>query len=124
MTQEVIIKMPWYKKISVNSIWKKHANGIYLTASVRKFRTDMYYLTRQAHKFGDAKVEVTLRLRAPDRRKYDLDNMTKSIIDALQFCQIFNDDSQVVVLHAEKLPIIQKGELEIRVKRCDNDLSI
>ena len=48
-------------------------------------------------------VEVWIGAIAPDKRKRDLDNILKPIMDCLQYTGIIIDDSQVVCIHAYKI---------------------
>lgn len=46
-------------------------------------------------------VRVDMEFYLPDRRRVDLDNLSKAVLDGLKGV-IFADDSQVVTLHLEK----------------------
>jgi len=62
-------------------------------------------------------VEVWIAASPPDARKRDLDNILKPIMDCLQYTGIIVDDSQVVSIHAYKLP---KDAESPQVRICIN----
>lgn len=43
----------------------------------------------------EGRLVMVVRLHAPTRRKYDLDNRLKAICDALQYANVFLDDNQI-----------------------------
>jgi len=56
-------------------------------------------------------VEVYLHFR--DKRKRDVDNVCKPLLDALQHAGAFKDDSQVDKLYLERREIIPGGKCEV-----------
>ena len=49
-------------------------------------------------------VVLEMTLFPPDRRKRDIDNTFKSLLDALTHAKVWNDDSQVKKIVARMLP--------------------
>ena len=43
----------------------------------------------------NGRLKVSIRLHAPTKRKYDIDNRVKAILDALQGAKLFEDDEQI-----------------------------
>tara|TARA_R100000963_G_scaffold32792_1_gene24721 strand:- start:1293 stop:1619 length:327 start_codon:yes stop_codon:yes gene_type:complete len=63
-------------------------------------------------KFGlpvEGRLFVHIRLHAPNRRKYDIDNRIKALMDALQFAEVFADDEVVDRLLVTRHDIIKGG---------------
>lgn len=52
---------------------------------------------------GRLQVSVTICYR--DRRKIDLDNRLKALLDGLKEAKVFEDDSQIDVLHVKRGPV-------------------
>jgi Holliday junction resolvase RusA-like endonuclease len=65
---------------------------------------------------GDLCVRV--EVHPPDGRRRDLDNTMKSLLDSLQHGGAYEDDSQIVDLHAIKRPIEPEGKVVVRMKRA------
>lgn len=63
---------------------------------------------------GDRPVSVFIRLYADSRRRYDIDNRTKPVLDLLELLEVFDDDSQVERLHVRKHQPLGTGK-----GRCD-----
>lgn len=44
---------------------------------------------------NDARVGILIMAHPPDRRRRDLDNLNKALLDALEDARLFNNDSQI-----------------------------
>ena len=70
---------------------------------------------------GGRHVPITDRIRLsvhafmPDRRKRDLDNLTKAILDSLQHAGVYVDDGQIDDLRLVRGPVMAPGWVEIEV---------
>lgn len=60
-------------------------------------------------------LDVELDLHPPDKRRRDVDNVLKSLLDSLQHGRLYHDDSQIVRLSAEKSFIVSAGKVAVRV---------
>ena len=61
---------------------------------------------------------VALRIHAhpPDRRRRDVDNLLKALLDSLEHARVFNDDFQVQEIYICRGVVIPKGRLVVRVE--------
>jgi Holliday junction resolvase RusA-like endonuclease len=59
-------------------------------------------------------LSVQLRFYMPNRRRVDVDNLSKGVLDALKDV-LFTDDSQVVELHVKKYIDPQKPRVYVSV---------
>ena len=55
----------------------------------------------------------------PDRRRRDLDNILKPLLDALEHGGAFCDDSQIVILRARKLEQTSGGKLLVQIQEVE-----
>jgi crossover junction endodeoxyribonuclease RusA len=55
----------------------------------------------------------------PDKRKRDLDNLLKPLLDALQSGGAFLDDSQIDDLRIKRMPICKGGKIEVNIESCE-----
>ena len=53
--------------------------------------------------------------QVPDRRRRDIDNVGKALLDALQHAGCFDDDEQIDVLHIERRTVIKGGACRVVV---------
>ncbi len=51
----------------------------------------------------------------PDRRRRDMDNIQKPVLDALQHAQIYEDDSQIDLLLTRRRDVVAGGRLGVIV---------
>lgn len=66
----------------------------------------------------DGDLIVDIRLVPPDRRRRDVDNSLKALLDAMQFGGVYHDDSQIVRLTVEKFDAEPKeSRAEVVVQR-------
>lgn len=95
--------LPWPPASNHNV---KHANGAhYLSSQHKQFRIDVHYLLMQAKAIKmHGPLAVKIQAFPPDRRRRDIDNLIKPILDALQHAGLYEDDNQI-------------GHIEI--KRCE-----
>ena len=61
-------------------------------------------------------LAVHVEIYPPDRRRRDIDNVQKSLFDALQHGGLYRDDSQVVRLVIEKRPCVPGGRTIVRIQ--------
>lgn len=52
----------------------------------------------------------------PDRRRRDLDNTQKALLDALQYGGVYQDDSQIARLHIERRDVVKDGKVLVRIE--------
>ena len=62
---------------------------------------------------------VSIDVWFPDRRRRDLDNLTKSTLDAIQHAGVYEDDSQICDLHIRKCGLKAGGEIVVRISSAE-----
>lgn len=99
------LEFPWPP--SMNHQWRNVDGRAVLSAAARKWKAtaDAALMVQKRQRFGDARVQISIDLHAPNRRRYDIDNRIKMVLDSLQRTHVLTDDSQVDVL------IINRGEI-------------
>ena len=65
----------------------------------------------------DGRLAVSMELCPPDRRKRDLDNSLKAVLDALTSAKVWRDDEQVDVLLLQRGPIVRSGCATVTIRR-------
>lgn len=104
----VTIILPWPP--SINSYWRT-VNGRTLLSKrgrVYKQAAARAVLAAGANKHLACRLAVRLTVHPPDRRRRDIDNLAKSLLDAMQHAGVYQDDSQIDRLLIERA-IVEKG---------------
>ena len=97
--------LPWPP--SVNHYWGTRGKIRFIGAAGKAFRAAAivaWYATREQG-FGNARLTVAIVAYPPDRRRRDLDNLTKAALDALSHARAYEDDSQIDRL------LVDRGEV-------------
>jgi crossover junction endodeoxyribonuclease RusA len=68
------------------------------------------------------KMRLAVKVLAfpPDRRKRDLDNVLKALLDALQKCGIYADDSQIDDLRIVRREVVEGGKVIVTVDTLED----
>lgn len=66
-------------------------------------------------------VDMTVRLVPPDRRKRDIDNPLKALLDALTHSGVWSDDSQVRKLVVWIDPPAKPGRVEVTINPVEEN---
>jgi Holliday junction resolvase RusA-like endonuclease len=63
----------------------------------------------------EARLSVEVHIHPRDRRKIDIDNRIKPLLDALQYGWAFIDDNQIDELHVYRKEIILGGQCFVKI---------
>lgn len=100
----------------------KHANGAhYMTAKHKAFRVEVAArvleagLHRQPMK---GRLRVTMYACFPDKRKRDIDNLIKPVLDSLMHAGVYADDSAIdeLQIFRSDAAFRTKGEIDVLVE--------
>lgn len=87
----------------------------------RDFLSQMdYYLPAQEKNLLKGDLSVEINFYFPDKRKRDIDNCVKAVLDGLKYYSLIGDDSQIQTLHLEKYYRKNNPETVIEIKRLDS----
>lgn len=90
--------MPWPP--SVNKYWRTFQGRMIISAEGRSYRkavADQVLIQRGA-KHYEGNLHVVIEAWRPDKRKRDLDNLLKAVLDGLTHAGVWVDDSNIVDL--------------------------
>lgn len=100
----VTLTLPWPP--SVNHYWRKTRSHVYVSPEGVAFRQQTYLLALNDRNRFDSKERLIVSIDAypPDKRRRDLDNILKCLLDSLQFAAVYDDDSQIDKLSITRMP--------------------
>lgn len=106
---------------SINSYYRVFNNRILLSAEGRKYKKAVqnYVMLLGLKPFEDAKLKIELILQPRDKRKIDIDNRIKSVLDALQDAGLFNDDFQIDELTIRRGSPVEGGRLFVKIEEVE-----
>lgn len=107
----ISILLPWPP--SLNRYYRNVSGVMKISADGRAYRQQVIRKAFECGKtsFGAGAVAVDITAHFPDRRRRDLDNLLKGLLDALTHAGFWLDDSQIVDLRIRKAPEVVKGGL-------------
>lgn len=100
------IVLPWPP--STNTYWRSVKGRVLISAEGRRYRqaiADLALVERWST-VGTDRVRVVIEAWMPDKRRRDLDNLLKSLLDSLTFAGVWEDDSQVDDLRIFRAPLV------------------
>lgn len=114
---EGAIVLPWPP--SVNHYWRRSKNGMmHISAEGVAFRQAAAWnaLQQKAPKQLAGDLIVDIEAFMPDKRRRDLDNILKALLDALTHAGVWLDDSQIVDLRIRKAKTIG-GMVKVKISK-------
>ena len=111
------LTLPWPP--SVNRYYRNVAGVTKISAEGRAYRAAVVNLLAEHRTVPPlaGAVAVDIEAHMPDRRRRDLDNLLKGLLDALTHAGLWLDDSQVADLRIRRAPTIG-GMVKVRVTPC------
>jgi crossover junction endodeoxyribonuclease RusA len=112
-----MIKLPLPYPPSVNHYWHLGRQGrVFIGKKGRGYRATVVALLKLYNVIKlEGRLEINISLYPPDRRKRDLDNVLKALLDALCHAGVYNDDSQIDVLRISRKDPIKGGEIIVEL---------
>ena len=114
------VALPW--PLTVNLYWRHKVTGrlatVYVSAEGKQYRKAVNDLvmeaaTVQRYLKATGPLRVEIEACPPDKRKRDLDNILKSLLDSMTHAGVWEDDSQIQDLRIYKSTIA--GMVKVRV---------
>lgn len=105
---------------TVNTYWRKFNNRMVISPKGRQYRKDVMQILEGCETLH-GRLSVTIIATMPDRRKRDLDNILKSLLDAMDHAGLFDDDEQIDELHVLRAGVEKPGNVAISLVELKSD---
>lgn len=108
--------LPWPPS---ENVYRRYVNGRpLLSRDGRSYKATVAAIVRanghDRHLAGRLKLRI--QLRPPDRRKRDIDNSLKALLDAMQAGGVYADDSQIDFICVSREEHIEGGQVWVTVR--------
>lgn len=99
---------------SVNHYWGQAGNHRFIGKKGKEFRAQVMDAVNEAGFSAlEGRLAVHIALFPPDRRKRDVDNVLKSLLDACEHAGCYENDSQIDELHITRRELVKGGACTI-----------
>ena len=114
-----VIALPWPP--SLNRYYRNVGGRTLISKAGREYRRAVCEIAARSNwpRHGAARLRVSVWVQPPDRRRRDLDNISKSVLDALTHAGVWDDDSQIDALHIERAVVCPGGRLLVVIEAGD-----
>ena len=122
-TREIKLNLPWPP--SVNHLYRVNPMGgksrLYKVKKAVAYADAVAWQLKQekTEGFGTGRVEIDSKAHPPDRRRRDLDNIQKAILDSLQGAGVYEDDCQVDRIGIQRCQVVPDGMVSVTVSGVD-----
>lgn len=105
---------------SINHYYVHTARGVKLGDKGHTYRRDAVFLLHKYRgAYPDKKLAVTINVFPPDKRKRDIDNILKCLLDAMEYANVYENDNQIDMLTVIRRQHVPNGCVQIWITECD-----
>ena len=111
--------------MTFNLPWPPSVNHMHINAKGKRFRGKEYVAfcglvaniveREKIPAMGAQRLSVAIWLYPPNKRKVDIDNRVKPVLDALQRAGVYEDDEQIDCLHVYREGIAKLGYCTVNI---------
>lgn len=128
---EFTLRLPYppsnnhYKKLGAerfNSRTGKLSRSFYLSPETDRYHREVAFRFRvqKGVQLKSKNIRMQIDVYPPDKRRRDLDNVCKVVLDSLQKCEAYEDDFYIQELIVVRREIAIAGELVVHLKELDH----
>ena len=111
------IDLPWPP--SMNHYWRHVGSRVLISRQGREYRAHVVGILQGCGPRkppASGRVAMVLDVYPPDRRRRDLDNLQKPVLDALEHAGLYENDSQVAWLLTRRRAVVPGGALTVTLE--------
>ena len=102
---------------TVNHYWRHNRGMTHISTAGKAYRANVQAVCKQQRvKILTGRLEVRIDVYPPDKRRRDLDNVLKSLLDSLAHGGVYEDDSQIDRLDVMRMPSEKPGKVVVEVE--------
>lgn len=105
---------------SANMYWRRNGYRYFISPKGIQYRQHVLSTVYGLYTPFKGPVSIAILAYPPDKRRRDLDNLLKGLLDSLQYAGIFPDDNQVARLLIERCSIEAPGRLDIKIEEINH----
>jgi crossover junction endodeoxyribonuclease RusA len=103
---------------SVNHLYRRVGVRTLISREGRRYRNEVCSLLAAAKvPMFKGPVRLEIEIYPPDRRRRDVDNTQKALLDALEHGGLYRDDGQITKLEIERREPVPGGKAIVRIER-------
>jgi len=106
---------------TVNTYWRRRGEQYFISKKGQQYRKDVQQIIRSQHLdiFTTSRLKIRVIADAPDRRRRDLDNILKGLLDSLVHAGFAEDDEQFDDIHIVRGEVISGGRVGIKITELE-----
>jgi len=107
---------------TINHYWRvdQKTGRPYLSDAGKAFRADVLAAVYSQLKLPlprlSGRIAVVVEVAAPDKRRYDIDNRLKGLLDAMAHAGIYANDEQIDKITIERAPPCTSGFAKVEIE--------
>jgi|TARA_R110000823_G_scaffold132872_3_gene261476 crossover junction endodeoxyribonuclease RusA len=108
---------------SVNTYWRANGKRRFISKAGILFTQEVILIVKQskAKSFEEKRLAISVVIHPRSKRKFDLDNTLKAILDALMKAGMYNDDSQIDYIEIARGEAVKNGKAVINLNEFYGD---
>jgi crossover junction endodeoxyribonuclease RusA len=107
---------------TINTYWRSVKGRVLISKAGREYRQTVCQCTRHTKTIPlNCRLSVEIDAYMPDKRKRDIDNLPKAILDSLSHAGVWVDDSQIDELKITRMGVEKPGSVFVRISRFNHE---
>lgn len=103
---------------TANTYYRNVRGKVLISAKGREYRRTVQgiAMAERLPRFGKQRLSMKIEVYPPDRRRRDLDNLNKCLLDALEKAGIYDNDGQIDRLEIVRMPMEKPGFIRVGIE--------